>query len=164
MIIQIQAHVHFPNTLFNNFSKGLAAVIISSILSGLTGIYFEKVLKSTTQNIWIRNIQLGLSGIIFGFITLEIVDNAEIHQKGFFSGYDWIVCIIIFLQSFGGLMVAIVVKYADNILKGYATSCSLVISCFISVYVFHTGFSIQLVIGTLLVIIAVLIYAAFQET
>ena len=38
----------------------------------------------------------------------------------------------ILLQSLGGLLVAIVIKYADNILKGYATSISVIICSFVS--------------------------------
>lgn len=37
-------------------------------------------------------------------------------------------------QAFGGLVVAAVVKYADNILKGFATSLSIVVSSFVSFY------------------------------
>ena len=36
------------------------------------------------------------------------------------------------LQAFGGLVVAAVVKYADNILKGFATSVSIVVSSLVS--------------------------------
>lgn len=37
-------------------------------------------------------------------------------------------------QAFGGLVVAAVVKYADNILKGFATSVSIVVSSLVSFY------------------------------
>ena len=39
-----------------------------------------------------------------------------------------------YLQAFGGLVVAAVVKYADNILKGFATSVSIVVSSLVSFY------------------------------
>ena len=39
---------------------------------------------------------------------------------------------MIVLQAAGGLIVAVVVKYADNILKGFATSISIIISCIVS--------------------------------
>ena len=38
------------------------------------------------------------------------------------------------LQAFGGLVVAAVVKYADNILKGFATSVSIIVSSLVSFY------------------------------
>ena len=37
-------------------------------------------------------------------------------------------------QAFGGLVVAAVVKYADNILKGFATPVSIVASSLVSFY------------------------------
>ena len=40
----------------------------------------------------------------------------------------------LYLQAFGGLVVAAVVKYADNILKGFATSVSIVVSSLVSFY------------------------------
>lgn len=38
------------------------------------------------------------------------------------------------LQAIGGLVVAVVVKYADNILKGFAASFSIVSSCTLSFF------------------------------
>lgn len=39
---------------------------------------------------------------------------------------------VLYLQALGGLVVAMVIKYADNILKGFATSLSIIISALIS--------------------------------
>jgi hypothetical protein len=36
------------------------------------------------------------------------------------------------LNAVGGLIVAVVVKYADNILKGFACSMAIIITCIVS--------------------------------
>ena len=56
-------------------------------------------------------------------------------KYGFFYGYDLIVVSVVLLQAIGGLVVAVVVKYADNILKGFAASFSIITSCIISIFV-----------------------------
>lgn len=43
---------------------GFSAVIVASILSGLAGVWFEKVLKGSQTSIFIRNIQLSLFSAI----------------------------------------------------------------------------------------------------
>ena len=65
------------------------------------------------------------------------------------------------LQSLGGILVAVVVKYADNILKGFATSAAIVISCVVSVYLFDVVLSLQFIIGTVLVLLSIFLYARF---
>ncbi|UYV79542.1 SLC35A3 [Cordylochernes scorpioides] len=37
---------------------GLLSVFAASVLSGFSGIYFEKVIKGTSQSLWIREVQL----------------------------------------------------------------------------------------------------------
>ncbi|XP_014679460.1 PREDICTED: UDP-N-acetylglucosamine transporter-like isoform X2 [Priapulus caudatus] len=113
---------------------GLVAVLIACFSSGFAGVYFEKLLKKSTQSIWIRNIQLALFGIIFGFGGVFIYDYQPIQQNGFFQGYNRVTWIVILLQAFGGLVVAAVVKYADNILKGFATSISIIFSTLASYF------------------------------
>lgn len=40
----------------------------------------------------------------------------------------------LFFQALGGLVIAAVIKYADNILKGFATSLSIILSTLISYF------------------------------
>ncbi|XP_052088672.1 UDP-galactose translocator-like [Mytilus californianus] len=140
---------------------GIICVVISCCLSGFSGVYFEKILKGTKGSIWLRNVQLGMFGIAIGFITMGIRDGIKVIEKGFFHGYYSAVWFVIFLQSFGGLCTAVVVKYANNILKGFSTSGAIVLSCIISVYLFDFKLTIEFTFGALLVVLSVFMYSKF---
>lgn len=122
-----------------NYSVGMMAVLVAAVVSGLTGVYFEKVLKdsATPVSVWTRNTQLSFyslfPALIFGVI---INDGEEIAKHGFFDGYNWIVWAAIVLQAVGGVLASLVINYADNIAKNFATSISIVISFLFSVWFF----------------------------
>ena len=97
---------------------GLICVLSSACTSGFAGVYFEKVLKSTSSSVWVRNIQLAIIGIGFSSVACIANDYDKIEELGFFYAYDNIVAMVIILSALGGLVVAVVVKYADNVLKG----------------------------------------------
>ena len=82
-----------------------------------------------------------------------------IQEKGFFFGYDLFVIYLITLNAMGGLLVAVVVKYADNILKGFATSLAIIITCITSVFLFGFNISLQFAAGACLVIGSIFLYA-----
>ncbi|XP_077415563.1 solute carrier family 35 member A3b isoform X4 [Vanacampus margaritifer] len=113
---------------------GLMAVLMACISSGFAGVYFEKILKETKQSLWVRNIQLGLFGFVFGTIGMMVYDGQRVTQSGMFQGYNKITCTVVVLQALGGLVIAVVIKYADNILKGFATSLSIIVSTLISYF------------------------------
>ncbi|KAG0210908.1 hypothetical protein BGX28_008745 [Mortierella sp. GBA30] len=136
---------------------GLLAVLTSCISSGFAGCYFEKILKGSEADMWVRNLQLGISGSFFSFMAM-FYDRHKIYEGGIFQGYSTITWMVITNQALGGLLVAIVVKYADNILKGFATSLSIIISGMISVYFFDFEPSLQFQLGTLVVILATFLY------
>jgi UDP-galactose transporter len=121
-----------------NKSIGMVAVIIACAISGLAGVYFEKVLKDSTQvTLWVRNVQLSFYSLFPAlFIGVIFKDGAAISRDGFFTGYNWVVWTAITFQACGGLLVALVVNYADNIAKNFATSISIIISFFASVWLF----------------------------
>lgn len=137
---------------------GFAAALGACVLSGFAGIFFEKMLKGADISVWMRNVQMSLLSIPLGIITCLISDYNRIDTKGFFHGYDIYVVYLIVLQAGGGLLVALVVKYADNILKGFATSLSIIISCIASIYLFNFDLTIQFTIGASLVIGAIFMY------
>lgn len=83
----------------------------------ITGVYFEKILKGADISVWMRNVQLSVVAIPIGLLTTFSYDYAEVSSRGFFYGYNAIVWSVILLQALGGLLVAMVVRYADNILK-----------------------------------------------
>ncbi|OTF74618.1 UDP-galactose translocator-like protein [Euroglyphus maynei] len=142
-----------------NIWIGFMAILSACILSGFAGVYFEKILKNSTNiSLWIRNIQLSAIAIPFGLIQVFITDIETIRENGFFHGYTILTWTVIFLNAQGGLLVAVVVKYADNILKGFATSISIIISCIVSIYVFNFIITIQFFIGATLVISSVFLY------
>ncbi len=140
---------------------GLFAVLASCLMTGFASVYFEKILKGTKQTLWLRNVQLGGIGVIFGLVTMKVNDGPKVRDHGFFYGYDKWVWLVVCLQSFGGLMVAVVVKYADNILKGFATSTAIVISCICSMYFFNFQISPPFIAGTALVLSAVFVFSKF---
>ncbi|XP_022619608.1 UDP-galactose translocator isoform X2 [Seriola dumerili] len=142
-----------------NYMVGLVAVVISCLSSGFAGVYFEKILKGSSASVWVRNVQLGIFGTALGMLGLWWNDGAAIAQRGFLFGYTDMVWCVIFNQAFGGLLVAVVVKYADNILKGFATSFSIIVSTVMSIYLF--GFHVDLLFtaGAGLVIGAVYMYS-----
>ncbi|KAG0320531.1 hypothetical protein BGZ99_004445 [Dissophora globulifera] len=136
---------------------GLLAVLTSCVSSGFAGCYFEKILKGSESDMWVRNLQLGISGSLFSFLAM-FYDRQRIYEGGIFQGYSMITWMVITNQALGGLLVAIVVKYADNILKGFATSLSIIVSGMISVYFFDFEPSLQFQLGTLVVILATFLY------
>ena len=80
--------------------------------------------------------------------------------NGFFYGYNTVVVVVVLLQASGGLLVALVVKYADNILKGFATSISIIISCVCSYFLFDFKVNGKFMFGAGLVLYAVFLYSS----
>lgn len=64
-----------------------------------------------------RNIQLGTVSLFLGLLAVAVKDGNEVANRGFFTGYSPMVWLCISLNSLGGLAVAVVVKYADNVVS-----------------------------------------------
>merc|ERR1712173_511826 len=106
-----------------NTMLGLSAVLAACCSSGFAGVYFEKVLKTTRTGLWMRNCQLAFFSLLLSPVTVYS-DLEAISEKGFFHASR--------LDNDGGrltgvfgFMVAMVVKYADSVQKGFATSISI---------------------------------------
>lgn len=122
-----------------NHTLGVTAVLIAAAVSGLTGVYFEKLLKQgpSQTSVWIRNVQLSFYSLISAFLGGVIWRDGEgIREHGFFEGYNVVVWSAVVLQAVGGMVASLVIRDADNIVKNFATSISILLSFGVSVWVF----------------------------
>lgn len=128
-----------------NLFVGLMAVTVACLCSAFAGVYFEFVLKRPTNDggearapvsMWMRNIQMAFFSICIAYINMVrdgdrgvtgmMDENNEPITKPFMHGFTGWVYVVVMLQAGGGLLVAAVIKYADNVLKGMATGVSVV--------------------------------------
>jgi len=149
---------------------GVLAVLGACCTSGFGGVYFELVLKpQATSNprpppsVWAKNVQLSMFAFIIAFITAFLKDGHAIMTEGFFQGYSPLVVLVITFEAMGGLVVAVVIKYADNILKSFATAVSIVTSTIVSAYVFDFHVSQLFITGCGLVFLAIGMYSRKEE-
>ncbi len=71
----------------------------------------------------------------------------------------------IIFQALGGLVIAAVIKYADNILKGFATSISIILSSVVSYFFLKDSVPNTLfVMGSGFVIAATFLYGYEKPT
>ncbi|XP_078481703.1 UDP-N-acetylglucosamine transporter isoform X2 [Ciona intestinalis] len=138
---------------------GVGVLLVACAGSGFAGVYFELLLKSSNISLWIRNVQMAMFGVIFSSITVLFTNLKEIQKDGFFQGYSIPVMTVLLLQAYGGILVACVVQYTDNIIKGFATSLSIIVSTIVSYLVFNDVQPTKLFLaGTMIVIAATFVY------
>ena len=138
---------------------GLIAVLCAACTSGFSGVYFERILKGSSTTLWIRNIQMGLPSVILAFLGVYTKDHQAVSERGFFHGYTSLVWLVVIVQAAGGLIVAVVVRYADNVLKTFAASFSIIVSCVVSAILFDFRPNVQFIMGTVLVVFATAMYS-----
>ncbi|KAK7198351.1 UDP-galactose transporter [Novymonas esmeraldas] len=81
----------------------------------------------------------------------------------YWQRYDrWLTWGIVCIHAFGGLLVAIVVKYADNILKGFATGVAVIVSGMLSAALWGYEPSPAFIGGAVLVIGASIAFHKFE--
>ena len=147
---------------------GVLAVLGACCTSGFGGVYFELVLKphqaaGPAPSVWAKNVQLSTFALIIALTASFVKDHKAILSDGFFQGYSPLVLLVITLEAGGGLVVAAVIKYADNILKSFATAVSIVTSTVVSMYVFGFLVSKLFIQGSLLVFVAIALYSRSEN-
>ena len=139
---------------------GYGATLGICVLSGLAGVYFEKVLKGSTVSIWVRNIQLSLMSIIVAVATTVVKDGKDILANGFFQGYTvWTYASIVIIAA-GGLVIAMVLKHASAVLKTFATGVAIVATGIVSSLIPAFEFipNAKFIGGTVTVVGAIFLY------
>merc|ERR1719188_2803384 len=118
------------------------------------------MLRSGTASVWIRNVQLGLLGSIVALAIMCAQDGSKLWEGGLMQGYTYRVWMVIMMSSMGGLLCAVMLKYAGAMLGCFSTAMSIILTCILSSRLFDDfDPNAKFVFGTLLAISASLLWS-----
>jgi len=146
---------------------GLGAVVSAGLLSASSSVYFEKMLKTPFEGaaaqagLWLRNIQLGSFALPLSAVAMLLKDGEQIQSHGLLQGFDnGVVWAVVLLNGCGGLLVAATMKYADNIVKCFATAIAIIAGTLLSVPIFGFAPSPLFLVGAPFTVAATVLYSA----
>ena len=144
-------------------SLGVLAAVLAASLSSLAGVYFEAIVKkaeAAAPSLWVRNVQLCIFTLPIAAATVGW-QWSVVRAQGLVLDAPTVTLVV--LNAAGGLVVAAVIKYGDNLLKNFATSCSVIFGTLISVALFDFQLTMSFVWGSLLVIGSAYVYVTSPE-
>ncbi|GAA5992276.1 hypothetical protein JCM10908_000402 [Rhodotorula pacifica] len=126
---------------------------------------------ANAPSLWARNLQLSVPSLLFSFsgVLLSQPLRSAYHAGGLaavlsaladlWAGFTPLVWTVVLNQAFGGLLVAMVVREADSVSKGFATSVAIVLSTLASAILFGVVPGSLFMVGGSLVIASTVLYS-----
>jgi len=142
-----------------NVLVGVCAALGVSVCSGFASIYLEKILKGDKTSIWVRNVQLCIFSIPLQCVAVLQYDYEKVVAHGMMQGFCLTTWLVVCMFAFGGLLVAIVIRFADNNLKNLAMALAILLSCAVSVPLFDFKPNGTFAAGAACVIASIFLYA-----
>jgi len=159
VLVQLSQSQAGAGSAGGNALVGFSAVLSACTLAGFAGCYLERVLKGSTTSLWIRNLQLSAWGSLLGAVSVVLKDGRQVATQGFFHGYTSVVWGVVGIQAAGGLLISLVVRYGDALLKGFATGLAIILTTLVSVVFFGFQVSPAYAAGASTTFLAVLLYS-----
>lgn len=137
-----------------DYLLGVAAVTIEAALSGLSNVYFERVLRTTSFSVWERNVQLAVYSL-FIYVPMALMVRFDI-----FYGWSPLTWLIAFLGALGGVLIGLVINYCDSIVKNLALSFAIILTAILDWRLFDGPMNLPIAAAGGLVIICVRNYSS----
>ncbi|CAJ0583391.1 unnamed protein product, partial [Mesorhabditis spiculigera] len=161
IIVQLDRAKSQPSASKGNVVLGVSLVIAMCWTSAFAGVYFEKVLKKSSVDVWMQNIRLSMLTLPMALSAVVAKDWDNIVANNFLDGFTPMVWTVTFLNAFGGLVVAVVILYADNIRKTYCQTIAIGLTAWISIAMGDAVLTLQFMMGIILVVISILVYSLY---
>jgi len=139
---------------------GFIAVLCACLTSGFAGVFIQKMLTQSKTSIWMRNVQFGSFGLVAALCLALGKDGGRISEIGLTGGYTTRVWLVVGMNSFGGLICAVMLKYAGATLGCFSTAMSIILTCMTTLVIDPEDFQLDLLfcLGTGLAICSTLAY------
>jgi UDP-sugar transporter A1/2/3 len=156
------------NAAEQQFVSGLIMLLLACCCSGFASVFTEMVFKQVKagnsgnppkkKSVWLQNTHLAafslvpiLGSIIFNGSAGDlswIINKSDVDmstRRTLFTGFTAKTWAMAINNAIGGLLVALVIKHADNILRGFSSSLATINASLLSVFFF--GFSLSAMFG-----------------
>ncbi|NWH59633.1 S35A4 protein, partial [Geococcyx californianus] len=119
----MQLHITLP---------GLFLISVYCLISGLSAVYTEAILKTQALPLSLQNLFLYFFGVLLNLIG-SFWGGAEV---GFLEGFSFWVLVVVISQAVNGLIMSVVMKHSSNITRLFIISCSILVNAGLSVALF----------------------------
>ena len=145
---------------------GVGAMLLAAMCSSFASVYFEKMLKGSKKpSLWLRNIQLAAySSVIAAVSMFGTEDPVRSAGSGILHGFNGVTWAVVMTQSLGGIIVAVCIKYADNILRTFSQTVAVILGAFGSYFLFDFHFTLSFNVGMVFVGLAIVLYGHQAKT
>ncbi|KAM6408541.1 putative UDP-sugar transporter protein SLC35A4 [Rhynochetos jubatus] len=133
---------------------GLLLISVYCLISGLSAVYTEAILKTQALPLSLQNLFLYFFGVLLNVIGY-FWSSAE---RGFLEGFSSWVLVIVVSQALNGLIMSVVMKHSSNITRLFVISCSILVNALLSVTLFNLQLTLLFFIAVLCMGLAVHLY------
>jgi UDP-sugar transporter A1/2/3 len=158
------------------FTHGVIPCLFASFLSGLAGALTQKNLQGVTKapaaedgskpkpiNPYLFSMELTVASMLVLVTSLLFSDDGrQMSQNGFFYMWTPKTMIPILTNSFGGILVGLVTKYAGSVRKGFALIFGILLSGFLQAG--SHGISVTQVVGGMLAAMSLWMHSHYSPS
>eukprot|EP01062_Namystynia_karyoxenos_P046914 TRINITY_DN35286_c1_g1_i1.p2 TRINITY_DN35286_c1_g1~~TRINITY_DN35286_c1_g1_i1.p2 ORF type:complete len:384 (+),score=126.48 TRINITY_DN35286_c1_g1_i1:83-1234(+) len=141
------------------YAVGLGAVLLEVALSGFVNVYFERVLKSLDEGVeytvWDRNFQLAAWSILL-YCPIALRDRPP--GEGLLFGWTYRTVLLAALGAGGGILVALVTKHTDAIMKTFAAAGAIVVTAVVGIVAMGQPATVGVCVGCAAAVLALFNY------
>ena len=147
------------------FFFGVAMTVVACLCSSFASVYLEKILIESKPSIWVRNLQLCIFTIPIAFSATLLggEDKFATEDGSMLHGFGWAVWASVATNAAGGMIVAVVMKFAGNVLRNFAQACAIIVGGIGSWAFFGFQITSRFTGGVALVIASIFLYGSTEE-
>jgi UDP-galactose transporter len=138
----------------------VVAMLCAGMTSGFAGVWTEKSLKS--RPFLTANIQLSFPSLILAAVQVYLYDalfSRRYVDHGLWHGFNQYTALVVGLQIVTGLLIGVLLKHTDSLVKNFAVSISLLLTYSIDAVLNNRCVDIKLHAAMTLVVFSLLLYA-----
>ncbi|XP_029816109.1 probable UDP-sugar transporter protein SLC35A4 [Manacus vitellinus] len=133
---------------------GLVLLCVYCLISGLSAVYTEAILKAQPLPLGLQNVFLYFFGVLLN-LAGSLWSGAE---GGFLRGFSPWVLLVVLGQALNGLIMSVVMKHSSNITRLFIISCSILVNALLSVALFDLQLTLLFFVAVACIGLAVHLY------